>query len=436
MLRLANDKSKISLVVSQLHVRPQHPTAIQVCIHWIIEKTLSVERHQLLFLCATLGYIVSMKKSHYLPLKKDERTKQACDKLLENLANCAKKGFQIPRDCVDLVKESAFSLVQGSSNPGWLTFAAYFTRFFGMYYVLHFVNMEPWEYSKKDFMTLFSVMLIDMPSVKKVDPAQKALYKPFLIRVLQFVGKDDDLFQMYQQQDVFRFFHSPNQREHFFIELYEARLSSLKDLGEILKYLKRFPAKLRPKMSGIIYAYVQHFITTVAEPSPYNVEVIFDLISHGLSDDNVKSLLTNLSKSSSAFHHDLFIRLLNQEKFATKWANVPRSEKLKTCNAWMETKINFDSSGRIKGTFEALDILISCTHISSNKNLIQRLCGSAIDNLHREEPIRIIEESNEIEKLSSSLESYFQELVQVTLDRNPRLLKDKKLTTSLCGNIR
>lgn len=436
-MHLAQEKNKIISVVSKLGSRSQNPTTTEKCIQWIIEKTLSVEKHQLLFLCATLGYIVSVKTSRCLPLPNDERTKQACDKLLENLANCVKKGFRMPDKCLDLVNRSASTLVQGSSNPGWLTFAAYFTPFFGMKYVLS-INMEPWEYSKEDFKKLFSVMLISMPSIKKVNPDQKVLYKPFLKRILQFVNNDDDLFQMYQRGDVFRFFRSPNEREHFFVEFYEASLNSRAagDLGKILKYLERFPGKFRDKMSGIIYAYVQHFIDTVAEPSPKDMEVIFHLISDSLSDEKVRCLLTYLSTSQSAFHHDLLKQILNQEKFAAKWARVPPSEKLKICNLWVRMRIHMDNSGIIKGTFEAVDILISCTNVSSNKCLIKQLCDNAINCLLPKEPIRIIEEFKEIENYSSVVQPYLQELVQETLYRNPRLLKDKKVITLLCDNTR
>ena len=279
-----------------------------------------------------------------------------------------------------------------------------------------------------------------MPSIKKVNPDQKVLYKPFLKRILQFVNNDDDLFQMYQQQDVFRFFHSPNEREHFFVEFYEASLNSRTagDLGEILKYLERFPGKFRDKMSGIIYAYVQHFIDTVAEPSANDMAVIFHLISDSLSDEKVKCLLIYLSTSQSPFHHDLLKQLLNQQMFAEKWERVPRSEKIKICNSWVKMRIHFslDNSGIIKGTFESVDILISCTNVSSNKWLITQLCDNAIDYLLPNEPIRIIEEFKEIEDYSSAVQSSFQKLFQQTLQRDPRLLKDKKVITLLCGNTR
>ena len=379
-----------------------------------------------------------MKKSRCLPLPNNEKTKQACDKLLENLANCVRKGFQIPENCLKLVKSSASVLVQGSSNPGWLTFAAYFTRFFGMNYVLS-IKMEPCEYSKEDFTNLFSVMLNKMLSVKNAHPDERVFYKPFLERILQFVSNDDDLFQMYKRQDVFRFFHSSNERENFFVQFYEANLHSrARDLGEILKYLERFPEKFRDKMSGIIYGYLQHFIDTVAEPSPNDMEVIFHLISDSLSDEKVRCLLIYLSTSNSAFHHDLLKQLLNEQTFAAKWARVPPSVKLKICISWVKMRDHFslDNNRIIKGTFEAVDILISCTNVSLYEGLVKQLCNNAIDYLLPNEPIRIIEEFKEIENYPSAVQSCFQELFQITLQRDPHLLKDKQVIALLCGNTR
>ena len=429
-MHLARNRN-IGLVVSQLNLSFQSPTAI---IRWVIDQTFSVENSQLLFLCATLGYIVPIKEQYCLPLPKDETTKQAFDKLLQNLANCAKRNFSIPENCLHLLKKSAYTLVQGSSNPGWLTFAAYFRHFFGMQYILS-VKMERCEYNKEDFFKLFSLMIVTLRSIKNVNRDEGSFFKPFLERILQFATDDDVLFQMFQNPDVRRFFPSQREREYFFIEFYKDCLNvKTSNLGEKLEHLYRLPENFRSKMSGLIYEYVQQFIDNVDEPLPKDMDDVFHLISESLSDERFNYLLEYLSRSSSANHHDLLFQLLNDKRFT----KLSTTEKVKICNSWVETKTHSSgkNSGRIKGTFEAVDILISCTHISSNDKLIQHLCENAFNCLLREEPVRLIEEFKEIENFSVHVQNCFQELVQETLHRHPYLVTNKEVLSNLCGNTR
>ena len=438
---LAGRNRKIGSLVSQLNlVSFQSPTAIEKCIRWVIDQTFLVENTQLLFLCATLGHIVPIKENYSLPLPKDETTKQAFDKLLQNLANCAKINFRIPDNCLDLLEKCAKTLVQGSSNPGWLTFAAHFRHFFGMQYVLG-VEMESCKYSKDDFFKLFSLMLVNLPGIRKVKfnrDRRSVFFEPFLTRVLQFVTDDDVLFQIFQNTDVHRFFSSPSEREYFFVEYYKDCLNSrAKNLSEKLEHLNRLPKDFRSKMSGLIYGYVQQFIDNITEPSPNDMDAVFHLISESLSDEKVKYLLEYLSRSSLANHQDLFFQLLNDKRF-TKWQNLSTNEKVKICNSWVGMKIHSSgkNSERIKETFEAVDVLISCAHISSNNELIQRLCENAFYYLLREEPVRLIEEFKEIENYSTHVQNCFQQLVQVTLHRHPYLVTNEDVLRNLCGNTR
>jgi hypothetical protein len=434
-LHSARNSRNIGLVVSQLNLSFQSLTAIEKCIRWVIDKTFSAENVQLLFLCATLGYIVPVKEKYSLPLPEDETTKQAFDKLLQNLANCAKRNFRIPENCLYLLKKSAYTLVQGSSNPGWLTFAAYFRHFFGMQYVLS-VKMEPCKYKKEDFFKLISLLVVTVPSIRKVNRDEGFFFMPFLKRILQFATDDDVLFQMFQNPDVRRFFPSQREREYFFFEFYKDCLNSKTgNLGEKLEHLNRLPENFRGKMSGLIYGYVQQFIDNVAEPSPKDMDAVFHLISESLSDERFYYLLGHLSKSSSASHHDLFFQLINDKRFT----KLSTSEKVKICNSWvkMKTLCSAENIGRIKGTFEAVDILLACTHISSNNKLIQHLCENAFNCLLREEPIRLIEEFiKEIENYSAHVQNCFQELVEDTLHRLPYLVTKKEVLSNLCGNTR
>jgi hypothetical protein len=434
-------RENIGYVVSQIFnvkVGSLSPAATEVCIQWVMEQTLSVEDKQRLFLCSTLGYIALIKQVYCLPLPDDETRKCVFDKLLQNLEKCFKKKFCVPGNCLHLLERSAFTLVQGCSKPGWLTFAAYFRPFFGMKYVLD-VEIESCEYSKDDYLKLLSLLVFGVPNIRREIPEGQSLFQPYLKRILQFAPDEDILFQMFQNKDFYRFFYSPSEREHFFIEFYRSSLNSrTENLDEKLEHLNRLPVHVRGKMSGLIYAYVQHFINTAAEPSADVMDAVIHLISENLSDDKVLYLLRHLSQSPSTTHHHLFLQLLSDRRFTKKWEKVLSSEKVKICTSWLGIKAHSskENGARIKETFETVDILTSCQHISSNKNLIQDLCGNALNWLLHEDPIRIIEEFKEIENYSPHVQNCFQELVQVTLHRHPYLVTNKEVLGNLCGNTR
>ena len=438
LLYLAKRDNIGSVVSHLIHVKVGvlNPTAIKRCIQWVIEQVHAVEGQQLLFLCATLGYIITfVRQEDCLPSPNDEQTKRAFDKLSQNLAVCAKKNFWVPNNCLQLLDRIAYTLVQGCSKPGWLTFAAYFRPFFGIRYVLD-VKMKSCECGRDEYWELLSLLMFSLPSIRKARQEEKRFYHEFLWRILQFSPDDDVLFKVIESKDhVYRFFSSPNDREYFFVDYFKVSLNKRTgSLGDKLKHLIKITAKFPGKLSALIYAYVQQFIQdTAAVPSSDDMDTVLRLISENFSDDKVLFLLRDLSKSSLATHHDLFLQLLIDERFARKWGVVPGSEKVRICFSWVQMKAQSskENSGRIKEIFEAVDIVISCPLISSNKSLIQGLCNNTFDLLLKEKSSRIIEEYKEIENYSRHVQYCFQDLVEETLYRNPDLMKKKEMVKNL-----
>ena len=425
--------------IFQVDLSSLSPVAIEECVRWVIEKALHVQGKQLLFLCATLGHIADIKNLFFLPIPNGEKTKMAFDRLLQNLENCIKKRFRPPANCMHLLRRSAFTVVQGSSDPGWLTFAAHFRPFFDMKYVLE-VNMNEWTYSKESFLKLVRLLVMHLESIKKFAPEEQRYFQPLLKRMLQCAPDEDVLFQVFQNKEyVYRFFSSPSEREHFFSEFLKDSLDKMNEnLGEKLKHIIKLSKNFHGKISGIIFAYVMQFIDTIDKQTSDDMDAAIYLISYNLSEDRVLYLLQHLSKSPLPSHQDLFIQLLNDGRFTKKWDKVASSEKLKICTIWIGTKAHSSEKNfsRIKGTFEAVDMLISCAHISSNTNLIENLCYDAFFQLRKQDPIRVVEEFGEINAYSPHVQNCFQGLVQEMLQKNSHLLKNKETIQRLCNNTR
>ena len=296
--------------------------------------------------------------------------------------------------------------------------------------------MKSCECGRDEYWELLSLLMFSLPSIRKARQEEKRFYHEFLWRILQFAPDDDVLFKVIESKDhVYRFFSSPNDREYFFVDYFKVSLNKRTgSLGDKLKHLIKITAKFPGKLSALIYAYVQQFIQdTAAVPSSDDMDTVLRLISENFSDDKVLFLLRDLSKSSLATHHDLFLQLLIDERFARKWGVVPGSEKVRICFSWVQMKAQSskENSGRIKEIFEAVDIVISCPIISSNKSLIQGLCNNTFDLLLKEKSSRIIEEYKEIENYSRHVQYCFQDLVEETLYRNPDLMKKKEMVKNL-----
>ena len=434
-------RENIGWVVSEIfkvNIGSLNPAAIKACIQWVIQTTPYAEDKQLLFLCAMLGHIV-INSSDSSPLPNDENTKHAFDKLLQNLENCFKRKFKIPNNCLRLLGRSSHTIVQGCSKPGWLTYAAYFRPFFGMQHVLH-VKMESCKYSEEDYAKLLPLLVFEVPTYRNAALEERKLFQPFLKRILQFVPDENALFKMSENKEhVYRFFSGKKEREKFFGEFFNDYLNRRPGtLGDKLKHLTKIPVDFASNMSGLIFGYVQQFINNITQPSSEEMDAVIHLISTNLSHHSALYLLRNISMSPAAVHRDLLYHLLNDDRFTAKWENVPSNEKVKICTSWVEKRAHSCDEGgvRMKAILGGVDILISCPLISSNKNLIQKMCQNASKGLQREDPNRIIEEFKEIQNYSKHVQDCIQELFEHTLRQNPSLLKNKEVFRKLCDNTR
>lgn len=431
------DIGRVVSEIFKVNIGSLNPAAIKACIQWVIQTTVSVEDKQLLFLCAVLGHIVT--NTITIPLPNDESTKHAFDKLLNNLENCFKREFRIPNNCLRLLERSSYTIVQGCSKPGWLTYAAYFRPFFGMQHVLR-VKMESCTYSEEDYTKLLPLLVFSVPNIKRVFPEERRLFTPYLKRILQFVPDENVLFKISEKKDhVYRFFFARSDRENFFSDCLKDYLNRRPGtLGDKLKHLTKIPVDFARDMSSLTYGYVQQFINTAAEPSSDEIDAVIDLISTKLSHEIASGLLRNILKSPPAFRHDLLFYLLNDARFTAQWEKVPHHEKVKICTTWVDRKAQScnESDMRIKETLGGVDILISCSLISSNENLIQNVCENVSKWLRHEDRNRIIEEFKEVENYSNYVQHCIQGLVENALRENPHLLKDKEVIGNLCHTTR
>ncbi|XP_046855114.1 E3 ubiquitin-protein ligase RNF213-like isoform X2 [Xenia sp. Carnegie-2017] len=393
---------------------PSDPAVIEECIRWVIQTIPSVEKQQLLFLCALLGYLVNIKGVNILKVPNNNTTKSAFDKLLYNLENCFKKQFRLPENFLQLLANCACTIVEGCSKPGWLTLAAYFRCFLGMDYVLQF-KMDDYQYSKQEYYKLLPLAVCHLP---KVNFRQQVVYHRYLKRILQFAPDDEVLFQMSQdKQHVFRFFLNPHEREQFFLNFLWEKLNSGKgSLSEKLAALNQLPQKMRKNLHSIIYGYVQYFIDEATDPSSEDMNAVFNLISN-FNVESFRTILQSVSKSQSYHRANIFPQLLNDPRFESCFRQLSVDERAYFCRYWVRNQADSskESAEKVKATFEAFDILVSCRHISSDGKVVERLCKVIDNELRQNDLIAILEGSKNFDHFSEYAQKCIKKLIQDTI---------------------
>lgn len=420
LLHLAKQK-KIGDIVHRLcsYENPvsSDPAVIEECIQWVIHTIPFVETQQLLFLCALLGYLAQMNGVSILHLPKNDITKSACDKLLDNLGNCIKKKFPPPRNFLPLLANSAGTIVKGCSKPGWLTLAAHFEWFLGMEYVLQ-LWMDEYKYNKQEYNQLLSLLVYNL---RKVNFHQQDVYHHYLKRILQFAPDDEVLFQLSQDKDrVFRFFVGRDQREKFFVQLIRERLNSGEGtLAEKLAALNQLPEKMRENLHSVIYGIVQHYIDTVADPSSEDMNAVFNLISN-LSVESFKTILQSVSKSQLPHRANLFPQLLNDPRFESYFRQISVDDLAQFCRYWVcnQAVWSEESAEKVKATCEALDIIVSCRHVFSDDKVIERLCKCIVDDLRKNDFFVILEGSKNFDDFSECAQYCIERSINDTMKRH------------------
>ena len=218
------------------------------CLQWIVNKVSYIDYRysgpvQGLYLCVIFNHLFA---SHKLELNEAELfqkevTKFAFDHLITCLSECAKyKHIKIPSIFGNCLEQIAYVLVMNSSWPGWLTFAAYFYRFFHMQRLLQ-QDIPNMYYDKDRYWQLLNELL---PKMEKVHCRNEIILRQFLRKVFQSAPDGNLLFELCEYQPMSKFFHNLKDKDKFLTECYLDHISG-SNKGEMLKKLLIIPEKFR-----------------------------------------------------------------------------------------------------------------------------------------------------------------------------------------------
>jgi hypothetical protein len=424
--------------VHKLEFTSLNQQEVERCIQWIIERSIdtSITDAQGLYLCAVLGHLaVTTSPEKWLELPTYEATAQACDVLLRCLVTSFRKRLFISPKCSYLLEAIGPVLVNSSSFPGWLTFAANFLPLFGMKYIME-INIASSKYEKDDYMRLWHLVVShDILNIRNAPKEDKQYYYQFLRRILKFSPDEGTLFKIFASKEIKRFFYNQQNQEKFCTDFYKDNVlaSSGENIGisEKLQQLIELPRNLRVQLSGALYSYLLEFIKSIEKPTKEDVENFMDiqLSLNKLNNDQIDTILMLLSTSETVQYQELFLKLLNDERFRNQWQKVKRTTKVQICTTWVKTRacVKEETNIKVARTYQFAEELISCTLV--NKDLCKMLLDSVRECLFQNVQAEVI--CQELKNLDKFLQFDVREscihLIKDILDKNLHIVNDQRL---------
>ena len=412
---------------------------VERCIQWIIERSIdtSITDAQGLYLCAVLGHLaVTTSPEKWLELPTYEATAQACDVLLRCLVTSFRKRLFISPKCSYLLEAIGPVLVNSSSFPGWLTFAANFLPLFGMKYIME-INIASSKYEKDDYMRLWHLVVShDILNIRNAPNEDKQYYNQFLTRILKFAPDAGTLFKVFASKEIKRFFYNEQNQESFCANFYKDNVltgsgENLDMISEKLQQLIGLPRNLRVQLSGVLYSYLLEFIKSVEKPTNTDVENFMDiqLSLNKLSNDQIDTILLLLSTSETVQYQELFLKLLNDERFRNQWQKVKRTTKVQICTTWVKTRacVKEESNIKVARTYQVAEELISCTLV--NKDLCNMLLDSVREWLFQNVQAEVIcQELKDLDKFRKhDVRESCIRLIEDILHNNLNIVNDQRL---------
>ena len=367
------------------------------CLKWIVEiaTACNVPNIHGLYLCIVLSHFSSGLDKY---LVNDGKTASACDCLLQCLDACVDSVF-LSQSNREHLKKIAVILVQHSSTPNWLTFAAHFYPFLGVEFILNTygATVLKWRYEGKEYRkkvdTLFSTVRITN---------DLATHKDLLYFVLESAPTLVDGLELFEDFRVCQLFTNEDERAQIFVEFYKNRMRS-RDAnttqGSVSVKLAEFyniPEKLRGRMHKLLLQILLEYAKSDDQLNDEHVKAFVNsLISeYPLYNEQVSCVLKQLSKSKSVLRQKVLLDILNNERFVKRWRETSWQCKVDICKSWVITTVvntardySFDEVSKVATAYKAIDEIMKCSLNYQNKTLVEHVSDSLVSTILREEKV-------------------------------------------------
>ena len=407
---------------------------VKTCVSWIVEEALgySVTEAQRLYLCIVLGHLNNLQFP--LPLSRNRKMIETCDRLLQCLIPCVRCNFLSTSD-LELLQKIAVLLVENSSSPGWLTLAAHFYPYLGIEYILRKKNAKGlhYRYDDNEYHKMIGALLINI----KDGNDQIAPHKELLHLLMKEAPTFDDALDLFKSNDVQQFFASEGERVDFFTKFYKSKSrddsTQKKSAGAQLVELYKIPKDVREKMKEDLFLTLLEYSKSDDELEDEQVDTFLSLIvfEDCLNMDQVLELLMELSKSKSVPRQDLLRVILDNELFGQDWDQTTHVAKVKICKSWVITRFrNNEQASSLSGVdkvvavYKAIDFIMRCYLNISNRDLAQDVSTYVVETiLGNEDTLSVLQAFANIEECVADVQDCYKSHVRKILEQTPMVVK-------------
>jgi hypothetical protein len=413
----------------------------QVCYQWIVDTTSGTaitDPVQGLYLCALLGWLVRHDHAFQGPQPPyPQQTKHAFDTLLWYLVKCSRARFKISGYLCSLLKDVSHILVMSSSRPDWLTFAAHFYPFCSKQFLLEQSSrIPPAQYdSREKYLELLNLLL---PNVEKFNTRNEYILRGVLKKVFQASPDENLLWELCEDERMWRIFRNEEERRKFFTECYLDRLSSSENDGEILRKILIIPEKFRSLKWAQIYDFLLNFIAkTHEDKDDEDIKAFISIVlSLHLQKEQVYKILKLLSESSSTPYQIIVLHFLRENKFQRKWDCMNFKDKLEIGKSWLMTRIQNERT--VATAYQTLDELALCPlvqkHQGFKRELLDFLRMWLFDNMDHSSIIAEVGKNNNVGDLPSDVQKSILNLVRAILQNDLNLINKQEILNEILNS--
>jgi hypothetical protein len=390
--------SKILTQIESLHFISLCPKHVKECVNWIVEHALSGSDVHRFYLCIVLSHLNLFLSPLQLP--NDDKTTEACDRLLQCLKTYVFFSILSLLN-IERLRKIAVILVKNSSTPGWLTLAAYFCRYLGIDFVLDKYNTNGLDYKydgdeyKKIVLLLLSTNTANADNLKA--------HQDLLCRVLRDAPTLDVALELFENPDVLWFFTNEAKKADFFAKFYQsttrATITQQESAGAKLVEFYKIPNKIRGRMQkdlvSILLEYAKSDEELNDEHADIFLKLIISLISGKYFDINqVHMVLIELSESKFVPRQNLLLEILDEQPFQQYWHDMYFQRKVDICESWIMTQVNnkmransLGGMDKIVTVYEAFDAIMQSSLNNSNTYLARKVSINVVERILKKEDV-------------------------------------------------
>ena len=417
---------------------------VKECVNWIVDhaSSYSVSDVQRLYLCITLGHLKYFSSS--LPFPNDDKTAEACDRLLQCLNACVDSNF-LSTSSLECLKKIAVILVENSSTPGWLTLATHFYLYLGIEFVIDTNNSRglKYRYDVKEYKKMAGALL---SHIKKRNGYDQVAHQNLLDLVLDHAPNLEAASEVFESVDFCWFFTNEDEKVKFYQGTTRGTSTQKKSVGAKLIEFYNTLEKIRGRTNKFLFSTLLEYSKSDEELNDEHAQIFQRSIISGkyLDMNQVLAVLMELSKSKSIPRQNLLLEILNKELFEQQWRTTQLARKVEICKSWVINRMvnnsrasSLGGADKIAAVYGAIDAIMQCSLNISNKPLAQNLSTYAAEKLLRnEDAISFLQTFVSIEKCVGVVQECYISHVRKILVQAPKVVKKSSMFLKECSNSR